>query len=89
MSTGTHTSRYYEDSGTYHTTTYDDNGRHSFDWDPLTGDVTGDHCVSKEDQDYKEDFPNSNIWEELENDSKYDSDDFDSSSDDNYDRDDD
>ena len=71
MSTGTHTSDYYEDNGTYHTTTYDDDGRHSFDWDPNTGDVTGDHCVLNENQDEKYDFEPSNMWDDLKNDENY------------------
>lgn len=66
MSEGIHTSDFYEDSGTYHTTSYDDDGRHSFDWDPLTGDVTGDHYVSNENQDEKTNYEDSNMWDDLE-----------------------
>ena len=61
---------YNEETGLVHHTDYDAEGRHSFDYDPLTGDVTHDHSVSNEDQDEKIQWPDSNIWDELENESK-------------------
>ena len=61
---------YNEETGLVHHTDYDDDGRHSFDYDPLTGDVTHDHSVSNEDQDEKIQWSDSNIWDELENESK-------------------
>jgi len=60
---------YNEETGLVHHTDYDDDGRHSFDYDPLTGDVTHDHSVSNENQDEKTQWPDSNIWDELEKDS--------------------
>lgn len=67
MSTGC-SNKYNEENGTIHHTTYDNDGRHSFDYNPLTGDVTHDHSVSNEDQDEKVQWPDSNIWDEIEKD---------------------
>jgi hypothetical protein len=69
MSSGCNNS-YNEGTGLVHHTDYDDEGRHSFDYDPLTGDITHDHSVSNENQDEKIQWPDSNIWDELENESK-------------------
>ena len=69
MSTGCNNT-YNEETGLVHHTDYDDDGRHSFDYDPLTGDVTHDHSVSNENQDEKIQWLDSNIWDELENESK-------------------
>ena len=68
MSTGCNNT-YNEITGLVHHTDYDDDGRHSFDYDPLTGDVTNDHSVSNENQDEKTQWPDSNIWDEIEKDS--------------------
>ena len=70
MSSGTKTQVSKNDESMYHTTNYDEYGRHSFDWNPETGDVTRDHSVSNENQDIKTQWPDSNIWEELEEESK-------------------
>lgn len=56
------------DDGTIHCTNYDDDGRHSIDYNPVTGDVTHDHTVSNDDQDYKEQWPDSNFWDDLDKD---------------------
>lgn len=61
---GTKTTNSKKIDGYFHTTNYDENGRHSFEWDPITGDVVRDHSVSKEDQDKKVNWPNSNLWDE-------------------------
>lgn len=55
---------YNEDTELVHHTDYDDDGRHSFDYDPLTGDVIHDHSVSNENQDEKVQWPNSNLWDD-------------------------
>lgn len=70
MSSGVHTNRFDEASETYHTTCYDNEGRHSFDWNPTTGDITKDHSVSNENPDKKEQWSDSNIWKDLEKDSE-------------------
>ena len=70
MATGIKTRVSKKDKNLFHTTNYDDNGRHSFDWDPITGNVTRDHSVSNENQDVKIQWSDSNIWEELERESK-------------------
>ena len=56
------------DDSTIHCTNYDDDGRHSIDYDPVTGDVTHDHTVSNENQDYKEQWLDSNFWKDLDKD---------------------
>ena len=66
MSTGY--SNKTNDDGTIHCTNYDDEGRHSIDYDPVTGDVTHDHTVSNDDQDYKEQWLDSNFWDDLDKD---------------------
>lgn len=66
MSTGC-SNKYNEETGTIHHTTFDDEGRHSFDYDPLTGDVTHDHSVNNHPHHVKE-WPDSNIWDEIEKD---------------------
>lgn len=68
MSTGCNNT-YNEENELVHHTDYDDNGRHSFDYDPLTGDVTCDHSISNENQDEKTQWLDSNIWDEIEKDS--------------------
>ncbi len=68
MSSGCN-NKYNEETGLVHHTDYNDYGRHSFDYDPLTGDVTHDHSVSNENQDEKIQWPDSNIWDELEKES--------------------
>lgn len=55
---------YDEEKGTVHHTDYNDEGRHSFDYDPLTGDITNDYSVSNENQDEKEQWPDSNMWDD-------------------------
>lgn len=70
MSSGTKTTVSKKDESMYHTTTYDEYGRHSCDWDPVTGNVTRDHSVSNENQDVKIQWPDSNFWDELEKESK-------------------
>lgn len=56
--------KYDEQNGTVHHTDYTDEGRHSFDYDPLTGDITKDHSVSNDNQDEKVQWPNSNMWDD-------------------------
>lgn len=68
MGTKTTVSKKNEDL--FHTTNYDEDGRTSFDWNPVTGDVTGDHSVPNENQDAKIQWVNSNIWDELKKESK-------------------
>ena len=63
MSSGIN-SKYNEQTGKVHHTDYNDEGRHSFDYDPLTGDITKDHSVSNENQDKKVQWPNSNMWDD-------------------------
>lgn len=53
-----------KEEGKFHTTTYDNEGRNSFEWDPITGNVTRDHSVSKQNQDVKTQWPNSNLWDD-------------------------
>ena len=45
--------KYNEQTKTIHHTDYDKDGRHSFDYDPLTGNITRDHSVSNQNQDKK------------------------------------
>ena len=66
MSTGC-SNKYNEKTGQVHHTDYNDYGRHSFDYDPLTGDITHDHSKAKE-TGHKEQWPDSNIWDEIEKD---------------------
>ena len=66
MSTGCN-NKYNEENGTIHHTTFDNEGRHSFDYDPLTGDVTHDHSVTNKPH-HVEKWPDSNIWDEIEKD---------------------
>lgn len=70
MSEGTHTSRYHEDTETYHTSNYDNDGWRSFDWNPETGDITGDHYRTVETPDDKANYPDSNIWDDLDKDDR-------------------
>lgn len=70
MSSGTKTTISKKDENMYHTTTYDENGRHSCDWNPVTGDVARDHSVSNENQDKKIQWPDSNFWDDLDKESK-------------------
>lgn len=69
MSTG-YNNKFDEENGTIHCTHYDDYGRHSMDYDPLTGDTTKDHSVSNGNQDDKKQWDESNIWDELAKDDK-------------------
>jgi hypothetical protein len=55
---------YNEDSGTVHHTDYNDEGRHSFDYDPQSGAITNDHSVSNDNQDVKTNWPDSNMWDD-------------------------
>lgn len=66
MSTGY--SNKINNDGTIHCTNYDDAGRHSIDYDPVTGNITHDHTVSNENQDYKEQWIDSNFWTDLDKD---------------------
>ena len=63
MSKGCNNS-YNENTGLVHHTDYNDEGRHSFDYDSLTGNITHDHSVSNEDQDEKIQWPDSNLWDD-------------------------
>lgn len=63
MSTGCKNS-YNENTGLVHHTDYKDEGRHSFDYNPLTGDITHNHSVSNENQDEKKQWPDSNMWDD-------------------------
>lgn len=67
MSTGCN-NKYNEKTGQVHHTDYNDDSRHSFDYNPLTGDVTHDHSVNNKPH-HKQDWPDSNIWDEIEKDS--------------------
>lgn len=55
---------YNQESGLVHHTDYDENGRHSFDYNPTTGEVTRDHSVSNNDQDKKVQWSNSSLWDD-------------------------
>ena len=50
MSTGSKNT-YNQESGLVHHTNYDETDKHSFDYNPITGEVTRDHSVSNDDQD--------------------------------------
>lgn len=56
--------KYNEQTKTIHHTDYDKDGRHSFDYDPLTGNITRDHSVSNQNQDKKKQWPDSNMWDD-------------------------
>lgn len=55
---------YRKEIGLVHHTDYDDQGRHSFDYNPTTGEVTRDHSVPNKNQHKKVQWPNSNLWDD-------------------------